>query len=141
MYKICFIATVFLLSSCSSSSPDTYRDEGRSINKSIVKQLQKIHSRSDLIDASTELEGLFNKLVDVMIQSRKYQESGSLAETLPLSKNDHLLSDKLREELNRIYRIPGAKKLIEKSQQSALTRLDIYEQQLNKRKTQVPVKL
>jgi len=139
MLKIILILNLLFLCSCSSPSSEGFREEGRSVNKSIIKKLQLINSREELISNSTELENLFIRLVDVMIEARKYQENTSLNEEIPLQKKDHLLSDKFRGELNRIYRIPGAKKIIEKAQQPALNRLDIFEQQYDKRKSKLPI--
>jgi hypothetical protein len=74
---------------------------------------------------------LFNQLVDVMIQARKWQIKHRTSWQATVV--DRYLSLELAQEFARIYRIPTARAFIEKCQQAALERLDAFEkkQRLN----------
>lgn len=127
MKKSCFPFLLALaLFSCSPSSNEEFREAGRSINRSLIKELQGVRSRSDLTASLPTLEHLFERLVDVMIAARKFQMAQKSNEPFSFSKEDLQISDLLRTELNRIYRLPGGKELIEKAQQRSLDRLDRF---------------
>lgn len=110
--------TVF---SCSSPSPDDYREEGQGIVRSLVHDLQKVRTRQDLIAAVPKLQMQFERLVDVIIAAEQHCDSkGAASEAF----GDHLLSDELRTELLRVYQLPEGCELIEKCQEGAFTRLE-----------------
>lgn len=137
MLNFLFLTFLLLFSSCSSSKPEDFREDGRSISKSILKQLKKVQSKEDLIEMSSVLEDLFTNLTSIMINAKNCSEEYCL-EIMPLEQEDYLISDKFRFELNRIYRIPGAKEIMEKIQEKPLKLLDLSEQQRQKRKTKIP---
>lgn len=116
--------------SCGSHSIEDFREEGRATTLSLTQELRQVHSRTELVACSNRLKQLFNDLVDTMIAAHEHHER----EKTELSQEDHEVSDQLRAELNRIYRIEGAKEVIEKCQEAALHRLDAYEKRLAKRK-------
>lgn len=120
------------LAACSPSSNEDYREAGRSINRSLIKEFQSVHSHDDLVQKLPKLEKLFSRLADVMISARKFQSNQSPSSSLPLTKEDQQISDQLRVELNRIFIIPGGKELIERSQQQALDKLDRFEHRMAK---------
>ncbi len=126
--KIILCAFVLTLSACSPSSNEDFREVGRSINRSLIKELQGIHTHDDLLNKLPRLEKQFNRLSDVMISAKKFQAMQSGSTYLPLSKEDHQISDQLRLELNRIFLISRGKEMIEKAQQQALDKLDRFEQ-------------
>lgn len=123
-----WILFLFIFSSCSENSLEDYRESGRSQTKTLIKKLESIHSIQDLLVHENSLENLFFKLSDLMVRARQSHQ-----ELLPLEKEDLILSDKLRNELNRIFLIPGGKKVIESCQEKALTHLSICEKQLEKK--------
>lgn len=113
--------------SCNLQSLDDFREEGHSITRSLTQELKHIRARDELIASSGRLKQLFNELTDVMIAAKEYQARHPSAEVHEFSQADHIASDQLREELNRIYRLDGAREIIEKCQEEALMRLDAYE--------------
>jgi hypothetical protein len=123
----------FFIISCSKSI-EGYREEGEGVTRSLIQELTLIHSYQDLRGAQARLEVLYNNLTDLMIASHELQEKEGYIEIPELSKINHDLSDKLREELNRIYRLEGGKELMEKFQDKALQRLDTYKKRIAKRK-------
>ena len=137
MLNFLFLTFILLFSSCSSSKPEDFREDGRSISKSLINQLKHIQSKENLIERASLLEELFTNLTEVMINAKNCSEENYF-EIMPLEQEDYLISDKLRFELNRIYRIPGAKEVMEKIQEKAFKLLDLSEQQRQKRKTKIP---
>ena len=116
---------ILFLSSCSNSSLEDYREEAAGISRSLLKEMQSIHSRDDLQAHTPKLKKLFSRLVDVIIAAHEMKTRlGS--EIPPFSIEDQSLSDALRAELTRLYSIEGARDLIEKAQQESLYRLDAY---------------
>lgn len=114
-----------MFSSCSSPSDEDFREKGHSINKSIIKELKAIHTRDDLVKKELKLQRLFERLAETMIAARNHQlDMHRTSIFLPFSKEDEQLSGLLRAELNRVYRLPGGKELVERSQQKALDRLN-----------------
>lgn len=122
----------FSLCACSPSSNEDYREAGRSINRTLTKELQSIHSHDELVQKLPKLEKLFSRLADVMIGARKFQLTHIQSASLPLTKEDQQISDQLRVELNRIFIIPRGKELVERSQQQALDKLDRFEHRMAK---------
>lgn len=134
LLSLCSTFGIALFLSCSSPSPESFREEGNAITKTLIKELQQIHSRDELVQRTETLEELYHRLVEAMIAARKFQESNPDARPFPLSASDRQLSDKLRNELARLYSIPGARKIIEASQRPSLNKLDVFEKQLKKKK-------
>ena len=66
-----------------------------------------------------------------MIEARKFQEE----EPFEPDTTNTLVSDMLKEELKRIYKLEGGREVIEKAQKEALIRLDAFERSLKKKKT------
>lgn len=105
---------------------EDYREEAAGINRSILSELKKVHRRQDLQYALPKLEKLYNNLTDVMIAAHNFREKNPKSETLPMNNENHALSEAIRDEMNRIYKIEGGRDLLEKAQEQALFRLDAY---------------
>jgi hypothetical protein len=119
------MAILILVTACYGSSLDDYREEAAGINLSILKDMQSVQSRDELIVRLPHLKKLFNKLVDVMIAAHELKAKHT-TETPAFSAEDRILSDVLLAELTRVYAIEGARDLVEKIQEEALYRLDAY---------------
>jgi hypothetical protein len=103
-----------------------YRAEGEETLRLLVQELHTIHTRQQLIAASSTLKQLFQELVEVMIAAEEYRDKHSQEEEL-FSGESSRYSNLLFMELNRIYQIEeGMRELVEKCQQDALNRLDGY---------------
>ena len=98
-----------------------------------MKDLQKIESREQLVKVVPRLKVHFEKLVDLMIEAKKFQETAE-EEFAPLPTQ---ASEKLLLELKRIYQLEAGGELIEKAQNEALLRLDRFEKSLQKKKSKV----
>lgn len=127
--SIC-VFSLFLLTACSPSSTEDFREAGKAINKSLIKELKEVHTQDELVAKLPSIEKLFARLTDLMIAARKLQVKQQSSSTSPLTKEEQLVSDILRAELNRIYLLPSGKELIEKAQRQSLDKMDHFEQQL-----------
>ncbi len=124
-YFLWFTALVFSVSSCSSQGPEHFQEKSRNKTMELIRELQKVECLEDIIQKSVCFKGLYLELVDLSIEVQKYQKKH---ETYwELEAEDFTLSDELRFEFVRIYKILGAKELMEKCQMSALLRLDAFE--------------
>lgn len=124
-----FVLLFILLATtgCEPRSLEDFQEEGEGVIRSLIQDLKTIHTREQLLAASARLQRQFDRLASLMIAGREFAfshpESGKDEE---LSLN-HDLSDQLRVELNRLYRLEGGRQIIEKCQEKALHRLDAFE--------------
>lgn len=125
---------LFLITACSSHSLEDFREEGEAISLQITRDLKQIHSREELLASAGKLTRLFDKLVDTIIAAHEYQAKHPEAELADLSPNQRIVSEQLRIELNRIYRIEGTRPIMERCQENALHRLDAYEKRQAQRR-------
>lgn len=126
---ICLLA--LSLAGCNPSSLEEYQQEGESISKKMVQDLEKVHSRDDLVRIVPVLEKRFHQLVDLAIEAKKFKETDDAEDIILDSAKE--MSDKLRAELNRVYQLEGAKELIEQAEREALFKLDAFERSVAKR--------
>jgi hypothetical protein len=127
------LVILFFLTACGPNSLEDFRAEGEGITRSLIKEFNKIHTRDELLAATPKIKRLFQDLVDVIIHAQEFKDRHPQAESLPLNLENHLLSEQLREELNRIYRIEGGQGIVEKAQTGALNSLDAFEQRRTKK--------
>jgi hypothetical protein len=116
---------ISLLYGCSPSSLEDFHYEGESCCRALVKDLQKIHSREELMRATPVIKNHFEELVTLMIHAREFQENHPDENTPPAVEN--AVCRLLEEELRRIYALEGGREIIERTQQEALVRLDAFE--------------
>ena len=116
---------ISLLYGCSPSSLEDFHYEGESRCRALIEDLQKIHSREELMRATPVIKNHFEELVTLMIHAREFQENHPDENTPPAFENT--VSSLLEEELRRIYALEGGREIIERTQQEALVRLDAFE--------------
>lgn len=114
------LAMLLIATSCGPRSLDDFEEEGEGIIRSLIKELQAIHSREQLLAASDKLQRHFDHLGSVMIAAQEFKNTHP---ELGRGTSKQELSDQLRIELNRIYRLEGGRQIIEKCQENALLRL------------------
>ncbi len=134
---IALILTAFglLTTSCQSKEARLQAKsqlKGEEIIRQLITELQDIHSREELVTASSKLKALFNDLVDVIIQAREQAAERAGNKTLAINpeqsqKQMTILSQQLQVELARIYILEGGRALTETAQAKALNRLDLLE--------------
>lgn len=123
-----------ILSACNTKSQASFLAQGRAIKCELLTELEQINDIDQLLLELPQLERHFNHLVDLMIEARKYQISHQ--SVWKPSAEDLALSQALAQELARLYQIPSARSLLEKSQESALLRLAAFEDKTKKRLAQ-----
>lgn len=112
-----FFSVLLALLSYNPKTLEDFKEEGKGITRTLIRDLQKIRTRDRLINSAKNLQELFNQLAEVMRGAQEFhsRHPGEIT----LMKGDHELSDMLRIELERIYRIEGGRQIIEKCQENA----------------------
>jgi len=128
------ILVLIFVTSCGPRSLDDYRREGRESVRALTSELRCVQTRQDLIKAGPNIKAKYNRMVDLMIAAREFYEAHSEAAIPELTEEDQEYSQELRLELDRIFRIEGADKLIAKYQEEAMNRLHLFQTKLDKRK-------
>ena len=123
MKKI-FIFLIFL-TACSPHSMEDFQHEGESICRDITKELKKIQTHNEFVKAAPKLKLKFNKLIDLMIEARAFQQESDEAFNPMATASD--ASSLLLAELKRVYKLEAGRETIEKTQREALLRLDAFE--------------
>jgi len=116
--KACLL--LLLLCSCGSKSLRDFDGEAERICKLLTKELQKVETREELLEAEGKLGPLFQQLVDLMLSAESYAKQH--LEEAELFSNAY--DEPLLEEMMRVYRIEGGREIVERAQREALIRLD-----------------
>lgn len=101
-----------LLIGCQSSSYEDFREKGQSKTRSLIADLKSIRTKDQLIERRDKLERHFMELEELMRQVAHYRQK-SEEKIAPYSAADSELSDRLRMEILRIYRMEGGKETID----------------------------
>lgn len=133
IYGLVLMLWVFL-SGCSPHSVEDFHHEGQAYSRALIRDLQKVHSREELAQSASQLKKHFEKLVDLMIRARTFQEEHPEESLSVPFQSETTISDELEEALRRIYLIEGGREIVERTQQEALVRLDAFERSCAKKK-------
>lgn len=110
-FVLCFILG-FILAACSAPSPETYRERGSTLVRALLKELQQVHSREELMDHEAEIRHLFQELTHLVLEAEIYVQAHPEREIPLFSRYDQKLSDELQTELNRLLRKEGCQELL-----------------------------
>jgi hypothetical protein len=121
-----FLCLLMTTAGCGPRSLDDFQEEGEGVIRSLIQELKAIHTRDELIAAQGRLQRQFDRLVSIMIAAEEFSLSHAEQGKGEVPAN-HDLSDQLRVELNRLYRLEGGRQIIEKCQEKALYRLDAFQ--------------
>ena len=110
-----FIMAFCLLVSCQPSSLEEFSVEGEGQGRLLLKELREIASREDLVFAEPLLKKRFEKMVDLMIQARTFEQKNPGTEGRGFTGNG-VLNAALKEELERVYSLEGGRECIERAQ-------------------------
>jgi hypothetical protein len=114
--RLVSILSIVLLTGCAPANLKELRSEGEGQIKKLTADLKKIETNEDVQRASKKLKKHFNRIADLLIETRKFPPAGESLETAA--------GEALFAELARIYEIPGARGMIEAAQSEAVHRLD-----------------
>ena len=119
--------------SCSPHSPEEFKREGEERCRLLVGDLQKIESHEQLLLAEPILKKHFERLIDLMIEAREFQQKKleDISAEVPYEENATEIS--LENELRRIYAMERGREIVERAQHEALVRLDAYERAIAKK--------
>ena len=124
--RLCKIAILILLAAgCSPSSPDEFRREGETLCRRLTKELQQVQTREDLVKMTPHLKKRFSQFAELVMEARTFQREHA-GEAMQDDEGDYLASEALMLEMKRIYRIEGARKIVEDAQRESLFALDAY---------------
>jgi len=134
MKQIFLFTCLFFLVSCCPTSQKDFRQEGETLSKKLLRDLQAIQTREQLVKALPILRGRFNDLVNLIMQAQeaqgKYVEEW---EEEALTFNEEL-NFALFSELKRLYGLEGGRELVEKAEREALQRLSSFQTNFTKKR-------
>lgn len=138
MFYIFALMLWVFLSGCNPHSVEDFHHEGQAYSRALIRDLQKVHTREELAQSASHLKKHFEKLVDLMIRARTFQEEHPEESLCVPFQSETTISDELEEELRRVYLIEGGRQIVERTQQEALVRLDAFERSCAKKKQVIP---
>lgn len=124
-----------LISSCQPYSMEDFQAEGAAQVRALLKELRSIQSREDLTKISPALKKRFEKMVDLMILAKSFQQKKQIAgNDIYFLIDNQVLNESLLEELKRVYKLEGGRECVEKAEREAMLRLDAKQKLLDKQK-------
>ncbi len=118
--KKVFVALILLLG-CAPSSYEGFYREGEALALAMAKDLEKVETLEDLRNMDGRLKKKFDKLTDLMIAFERYRK-GSLTQR-PIRSSG--ASDRLEQQVMRIYAIEGGKEAFEAIAQESLQKIQL----------------
>lgn len=119
--SLLFLFLFFALTACQRPSPAYFQEQGHQKVEELIVELQKIESIDELIAHAIQIKTLYEELVDLIIQAKVYQKKHKVYWKIEAMHRG--VNEELRRELNRLYKLPGAKEIMEKYQLQACQRL------------------
>ena len=102
-----------LLGACQSGSYAKFKEKGNSKSKSLIDELKMVRTKDQLIERRHFLRRYFDDLADLNDQAKTYALNHP-SEPLPLLDSESKeLSDLLKAELLRVYRLDGGREIID----------------------------
>jgi hypothetical protein len=124
--RLVWIVYLLALPSCQPTTLEDFQLEGAPLARRLLEDLKKIETREDLLLLEPALKRDFEKLVDLMIQARAFQQK-NLDLEIPFQNINQILNASLLEEMKRVYEIEGGRESVERAQREALLKLDAKE--------------
>jgi hypothetical protein len=117
-----FLSFLFFLA-CSPSSPEDFQAEGESLCRSLAENLQNIHNKEDALEQFSSLQKQYKKIAHLLALSQEFYDRNP---ELLLNYGEQIAVDDqgLAKELDRLYKIPGMREVLEKAQKAALQEIE-----------------
>lgn len=109
------VGCLMFLVGCAPATFQDLRCEGEAETRKLATELKAIESKEELYKSLPRLKKRYNKIADLLIEARKFEER----ENEPSAASEELFA-----ELARLYEIPGGREAIESCQSEAVRRLD-----------------
>lgn len=131
---LALVCLMVFVAGCSPGSLKDFRHEGESVCRDIIDDLQRVETHDDIAKLEPALKRHFEKLVSIIIQAREFQIKYPEEALAFQGQQEAEVSDILKEELQRIYRIEGGKEIVERAQRESMLRLDAFQKMKEKHK-------
>ena len=128
-----FVWVLLAVAGCQPSSLEEFQMEGTAQMRLLLQDLRRIESREDLLSLLPALQKRFDKLVDLMIEARSFQQKNGDQE-ISFQEVNPVLNQSLLEELRRVYALEGGRECLEKAQKEPMLRLAVKEKALEKQR-------
>lgn len=124
--KLCILVLSWMMS-CTRSAQEERHQTNQEILERLLAELSHIHSPQDFSPSFLRLQALFEKMAELLLN----------AEEEPHAEDPHIreISEKLKQELVRIYRLEGGREWMEKAQEKALGKIETHHKRLHKKRT------
>ncbi len=139
MHKLILLLGCLFLFGCQPTSLEDFSWEGRALVRVLLRDLRKIETREDLFLLEPVLKKDFEKIVELIIQARSFQQKNPEIE-ISFQNINPTLNLSVKEELKRIYEMEGGRECIERSQREAMLKLDAKEKLFQKQQSAVRLK-
>lgn len=116
-YLILTVA-ISLLGACQNSSYAKFKEKGQSKSKSLVDELKMIRTKDQLVERRHFLRRYFDDLADLNDQAKAYALNHPSEPVPLLDPESKELSDQLKSELLRVYRLDGGVEIIDACRQN-----------------------
>lgn len=103
---------LLVLCSCSGPSPESYREQGSALIRTLIKDLKKVRTKEELVDRQEKIHQTFIKLKETVMEAESYLKAHPKTEIPLFTRQDQDLSDELQIELNRLLRIDGCREVL-----------------------------
>lgn len=105
------ILGIFLLSSCQSGF-EGFREKGRASTRSLIEELKNVRTKDQLLIHRDSITAHFKDLADLYQKAKDYADQHPLEELPLFDFADHELSEELKLEILRIYRLEGGREIL-----------------------------
>lgn len=124
------MAILLLFVSCSPNSPEEYCKEGESEARALIDLFRQVESKEDFLQVAPKIKKRVEKLTQLMIQAKKMH----IRYPRHTQMINHTLSESLKQEMTRMYRINGVEEKMHKLQRYSLHKLDEFDRELTRPK-------
>ena len=123
---ILILPFILLFESCSPTSSQDYQTMIGGEIKRFVQDLRKVKNPQDLQHRKKKLKKHFDSLANMIVEYNQFLDQHPESESL-LGQTLGESSQKLKEELCRIYELDGGQQIIEEVQTDAYYRMGLFE--------------
>ena len=110
-----WVLILMILTACGPHTAKDCRREAEGTMRALIAQLEQVETRDDLLAKEAKLKKLYAKMGDLVVEAERL---GGTARP-----PDGELNERLKEELVRVYGLPGGREIVERAQGEALHRL------------------
>lgn len=113
-----FFLLFLLLIGCQPDSYEAFREQGRAKTRSLIAELKKIRTKDQLVAHESELRAAFGEMRELIDQVGQFRAHHPDLGPPPLTGEDKELSDQLRLEMLRIFRLDGGREILDRCRTS-----------------------